>query len=80
MADLAIDLDNDDENEEMLLVHYAHYGCSVDPIVTWDDEYESACDSECPACGQDIEAVSWHALTEKCTDECDTELRRPVAA
>jgi hypothetical protein len=57
----------------MLLIHYDHYDCPKDSDVQWDDEFPSACDGECPACGtRNIVAVSWHPLRETCTPDCNT--------
>ena len=37
----------------MLLIRYQH--CASE----WFDLWDSACDSECPECGQSIEAMEW---------------------
>lgn len=46
------------------LIHYCHDDCPVTPGITWDDQWLAACDSPCPACGRDIEALGWEE-TEK---------------
>lgn len=60
----------------MFIVHYAHYDCPVNPLVTWTvengPEY-GACNDECPECGtRDIEPVSYH-------DEDDASCKRCAA-
>lgn len=37
----------------MLIIRYEH--CDT----VWFDLYGRACDSECPECGDDIEALAW---------------------
>jgi hypothetical protein len=39
------------------LITYKHCG------TTWHDVWSCACDSECPVCGKDIEALDWQELT-----------------
>ena len=42
--------------ERLLLVKYKCPDCGHE----WEEQYESACDSECPSCdAQNIEALSW---------------------
>jgi hypothetical protein len=57
--------------EDALIVHYIHLDCYQEPGITWNDYYDCACDSECPACGFDIQASLWHAENEACTEACD---------
>jgi hypothetical protein len=42
------------EKQPRFLNFYRHEDCPVDPGVSWDDTWDSMCDNECPACGQEI--------------------------
>jgi hypothetical protein len=46
-------------------IRYHHKACGV----SWEDEWSCACDSECPRCGMDIEALDWEAIAI-CACEC----------
>lgn len=41
------------DSAPQLLIMYNH--C----FITWFDLYDCACDSKCPECGEDIEAMAW---------------------
>lgn len=49
--------DNDQcpDCETWLVIQYHCPECDVE----WTDEWYCACDSECPKCGHDIEAMTW---------------------
>jgi hypothetical protein len=49
----------------VLKVFYRHDDCPVTPGIEWEDEWECACDGECPACGAgDIVAVDWEEIPD----------------
>lgn len=44
-------------------IQYAHIDCEVDPGVEWEDEWDCACNGECPSCGMtDIEPIDWEQI------------------
>lgn len=50
-------------------VYYRHVDCPVRPGIEWDDLWTCACDSECPACGADIEADEYEESFRVVDDE-----------
>lgn len=46
-------------------IQYRHDDCEVDPDIEWEDEWDCACNSECPACGtKDIQPFDWECVQE----------------
>lgn len=49
----------------MMLLFYKHEDCAEDPDVEWQDTWDCACNSECPACGiKDIEPYDAEDMEE----------------
>lgn len=47
------------EDGSWYVMQYRHTDCTVEPGVEWEDDWDCACNSECPACGmKDIEPFS----------------------
>jgi predicted Zn-ribbon and HTH transcriptional regulator len=52
-------IEENEENEPMLLISYKCPKCQHE----WQEEWTSACDSECPECETDnIEALDWEEI------------------
>lgn len=46
--------------EKRYRIQYKHIDCPKQPHVEWEDEWDSPCNSPCPACGtKEIEPMSW---------------------
>lgn len=58
----AIPLEPGRSVEPLFHIFYCHEDCPVQPGVAWEGEWSCACNDDCPACGREIEPVSWEQL------------------
>ena len=43
-----------------LIIRYQHSDCRIEPCVEWFDLWSTACNGQCPSCGQkDVEPLEW---------------------